>query len=673
MTIDHNKNQRILLGALLVLIAIALFQVGKLSIEFNVFSRSTRIVTLTVFSFLSLFILIAIIGGLLIATCTRYQTQVTKLLESIYQSFVKYGKINLLFFLLAVGIYSFVMIGPLNRYIDQYGIRWTGYICLILVGSFFLESAGIGLTWNRSLVCALLISALGYRIATWIPEISPYPFSLGWSEASRYYYASLFFSERLYDLQIPPTVLHPSRYLMQSLPFLIPDLPLWIHRLWQILLWVSTTTITSGLLIWRLKIEKKFQSWMFAIWVSLFLLLAPVYYHLQIIVIIVLWGFHRKRPWRTMLVVILASFWAGISRVNWFPVPGLLAATLFFLEQSLQVEEKKARSLFLYLIYPALWFIVGTASAFLSQIAYAVLSGNPIEQFSSSFSSDLLWYRLFPSATYPLGVLTGALLVCIPILFLIGYKLLPIRHFIHPLRIAGIATILFVLFSGGLVVSVKIGGGSNLHNLDAFLGILLVVSGYVYFGRVAIESNLAISYQSLEDRSLIYRILLTISLVVPVILTVSQPAGYRLPNNKVVQESIMTIQEEIDQVANNGQEVLFISERQLLMFNTVSGVSIVPDYEKVFLMEMAMANNSNYLNEFYDDLRNQRYALIVSEPLKIIYQDRTNSFGEENNAWVKRVAEPILCYYEPITTIKPVRTELLVPKIEIDKCDFNAR
>ena len=40
--------------------------------------------------------------------------------------------------------------------------------------------------------------------------------------------------------------------------------------------------------------------------------------------------------------------------------------------------------------------------------------------------------------------------------------------------------ILLIFFAGGIVVSVKIGGGSNLHNMDAFLVFLLVAAVYFY-------------------------------------------------------------------------------------------------------------------------------------------------------------------------------------------------
>jgi hypothetical protein len=37
-----------------------------------------------------------------------------------------------------------------------------------------------------------LIAGVGYQVATYLPAISTYPLTLGWSESSRYYYASLF-------------------------------------------------------------------------------------------------------------------------------------------------------------------------------------------------------------------------------------------------------------------------------------------------------------------------------------------------------------------------------------------------------------------------------------------------------------------------------------------------
>jgi hypothetical protein len=118
----------------------------------------------------------------------------------------------------------------------------------------------------------------------------------------------------------------------------------------------------------------------------------------------------------------------------------------------------------------------------------------------------------------------------------------------------------------------------------------------------------------------------------------------------------------VDTTVQGGGKVLFITERQLLTFHTLEGVPLEPDYEKVFLMEMGMSNNSPYLTTLYDYLHNQRFALIISEPMTIQYQGRTHQFGEENDAWVTRVAEPVLCYYQPQTTFNEVAVQILVPR-----------
>jgi len=91
----------------------------------------------------------------------------------------------------------------------------------------------------------------------------------------------------------------------------------------------------------------------------------------------------------------------------------------------------------------------------------------------------------------------------------------------------------------------------------------------------------------------------------------------------------------------------------LLTFDQVQVSDFEPDYEKVFLMEMAMAGNPFYLERFYDDLQNQRFALIVAEPLNANYQDERYAFSEENNLWVERVEIPILQYYQLKETLNP--------------------
>ena len=48
---------------------------------------------------------------------------------------------------------------------------------------------------------------------------------------------------------------------------------------------------------------------------------------------------------------------------------------------------------------------------------------------------------------------------------------------------------LLVLLVGGFIVSAKIGGGSNLHNLDGYLTLSLSVGLYLLFDRFTPEAS----------------------------------------------------------------------------------------------------------------------------------------------------------------------------------------
>jgi hypothetical protein len=413
-----------------------------------------------------------------------------------------------------------------------------------------------------------------------------------------------------------------------------------------------------------LKIDDRFQRWGLFTWAFLFLLVGPVYYHLTLPLILILWGYDRQKTWRTLLFVLIASAWAGISRINWFPVPGMLAASLYILE-----EPVNQRSFWHYWSKPVLWTVLGTGSAFAAQAAYAVLSGNPPEQFISSLSSDLLWYRLLPNPTYPEGVLLSALIVILPMLALVLARLKGDRERIHPLRLLGLGTILLALLAGGLVVSTKIGGGSNLHNLDAFLSLFMFITACAVFDRVAWDRTSDQDSLETEQPLEIYqtpirRAWLILTIMIPIYTAVLVGAPYRMPNQADTQDALEKIERFVDRLDPNREEVLFIDERQLVTFQTIQGIKLIPDYEKVFLMEMAMAGNPDYLGRFHSDLKNQRFSVIISEPLFITTKGASEPFGEENDAWVEQVSRPVLCYYESARFLRATSLQILVPKKE---------
>jgi len=53
------------------------------------------------------------------------------------------------------------------------------------------------------------------------------------------------FPDRSTDEDRSPVSAHPTRYLLQSIPFLIPSTGLPAHRFWQFLLWIVWTAGTA--------------------------------------------------------------------------------------------------------------------------------------------------------------------------------------------------------------------------------------------------------------------------------------------------------------------------------------------------------------------------------------------------------------------------------------------
>jgi hypothetical protein len=594
--------------------------------------------------------------GLLLFLLTARGSELLARVTDVFRRRIPGRRVSLVLWGVSLLVLPAAVMGPAGRFIEgplpRLGLFWLlGLLCAYL---------SLGVRSGESLAARLPVAGvlleLTYQLSVYLSGVSAYPFTLGWSEASRYYYASLFFSRTLYGFSIPPSVLHASRYLLQALPFLIPGSPIWLHRLWQVALWVVTAGGAAYLLSRRLSIPQLGIRWLFVGWAALFLLQGPVYYHLLVCVIVVLWGFNSTRRWRSALVVLAASVWAGISRVNWIPVPGLLAATLYALE-----TPKRGTAWLRYALGPALWVGAGTLAGLGTQAAYVAYSRNPASDFGSSFFSQLLWYRLLPSETYPLGILAASIIGSLP-LALVLHRYLKRRDLhLEVIRLMGLCAVLGVLFIGGLIVSVKIGGGSNLHNLDAYFCVLLILAAYAYFDQIAPRAGITPSGLSPVWMNA------AIALV-PMIFLIGNGAPIETHDPRQTASALDTIQAQVSQAARSGKDVLFISERQLLTFGNITGVRMFPQYETVFLMEMAMSNNRPYLDSFDADLRSQRFAIIVVHNLETALQGREHGFGEENDAWVTQVSQPILCSYAPAVTVPAISLQLLTPRANPGTC-----
>lgn len=511
-----------------------------------------------------------------------------------------------------------------------------------------------------ALAAAVIAQAIVYRTLVYLPDISTYPLSLRYSEASQFYESSLFFSRLIYGRPTALPVLNPTLHVLLAVPYLIPHSPLWLHRAWQVILRTGLVAVIAWLLGRRMRIENGVVLAVFAGWAYLFLFQGPIYLHLTIPVIILLAAFdpyHTRRSWAAVL---LASAWAGISRINWIAVPGMLAAALYLLEMPI---SSGGGSTLRYLRRPLSWLLAGTAVAFLSWRLYIAISGNDPSMFASSLTSDLFWYRLLPNSVNPMGVLPGALLVSAAPALMIAIALRGrLRRQWHTLRLAGLAAALVSLLAGGLIVSIKIGAGADLHSLDAYLILLLIVATELLWGRYASEemedgeSPPAFPWQTVA-----------LAITVPVVFAVAQGGPFPERDHAAAEAAIAALRQKVEQVQQQGGEVLFIDQRQLLTFGELSGVSLVEPYEKEILVEMVMAHNNAYLASFRRALGNQRYALIVAGAVSG-YSDGDQPWAEENNVWVSSVVRLLDCEYERLPIEGP-RSGVYVPRAGHPRCE----
>ncbi|GAB4485800.1 MAG: hypothetical protein Fur0016_11050 [Anaerolineales bacterium] len=534
--------------------------------------------------------------------------------------------------------------------------RFLVFWLLALWGAWLWRVLRPQTDWPAAFGLVFLLQAAVHLVAAYLLGITDYPFALGWSETSRFYYPSLFLSEKIYGERLPWPILHPSLHLVLVPPYWF-DSPLWVHRAWQILIRFVLVGCLAPALLARLKVDSALWRFAAGVWIFLAAFNLPLYLHLAPPVLLLLWGFSAKDTRRTWIFLLLASVWAGLSRINWYPVPGMIAAALFLLEAPYLGRSWR------YLLKPAAWFIAGSVTAFLSMQAYIALSGiEKTSDFYTSLTSSLLWYRLWPNATYALGVLPGIALYSLPMWIVLA--LVFARRDMHPLRVGLLLLGLAVLFAGGIVVSMKIGGGGDIHNMDAYGVALIIVAAYLFFGRYAPDASVEWRRDNSQaPQPMKFHWLVTALLVLSVVWFAQRASIGIVTYDKAESRAVLTeLQRQVASVNARGGEILFITQRHLISMNLLHSVRMIPEYEREELMEMAMANNEVYLDQFKADLRAQRFDLIVVDPLTTTLLGSDYAMGEENNAWVRFVARPILCNYRAQQTFAADRIVLYVPQ-----------
>jgi hypothetical protein len=84
-------------------------------------------------------------------------------------------------------------------------------------------------------------------------------------------------------------------------------------------------------------------------------------------------------------------------------------------------------------------------------------------------------------------------------------------------------------------------------------------------------------------------------------------------------------------------------------------------------MEMAMSGNREYLENYYAELRDHRFAVIIAEDQKYVLR-KNGAFIEEDNAWTRYVGVPLLCAYKPIASLTSANVQIFVPRPNPPSC-----
>jgi len=165
-----------------------------------------------------------------------------------------------------------------------------------------------------------------------------------------------------------------------------------------------------------------------------------------------------------------------------------------------------------------------------------------------------------------------------------------------------VGTVLAGYFGAGLVISTKIGGGGDLHNMDMFLIGLLFASGLVWekTDRTWLTNGSSLPFWMqvvlialvtlpafgtlLSLRPLLYadeftRLKTLTDIEDPYV--DARVLGL-LPPRAEVDETLVFIREMVAHAGESG-EVLFMDQRQLLTFGFVMDVPLVAEYEKKYL------------------------------------------------------------------------------------------
>lgn len=551
-------------------------------------------------------------------------------------------------------------------------------VCLLL-GAIFLESSKKTLVaWPHLLVSGLLLGAVLVLAESFV-MVTDFPFALHWSEGNRIWDYSLAFGSDIYNYAGPRPIfawIDQGRQTLWGLPFLIPNVPIWAVRLWGALVVTLPYALLGWTAFWPIAGKARPQWFLAGLWAMLFLNQGPIYTPLVLAAVLV--ALARLKPiWVAAPLVYLAGWYAGISRFSWSFAAGIWAALLAFSD----AVQQRAKLIWRDWLEAAVLGVAGIWTRGLPILIGVVMGllpflagGGPPPTATSdpaaqsletlqglqAISTDqpFLWTRLFPNSIYPPGILLGLALATLPLIILLIYLVRKGYWKTIFWQAAVVVLGLGALLVVGVIASAKVGGGTDLHNMDMFLVGLVLVAGVAWHGFAPrLEEQLR--------RSAKVRWLLAASIFIPAFIPMIEGKPLELPAPERTDFVLSRIQ-SYAACARQFGEVLFMDQRQLITFGQMGDLPLVAEYEKKYVMDQALSSNQAYFDQFERDLASGRFSLIVTEREAVLYKDPEletigDSLIEENNAWVTHVTIPLLTYYESVADYKDVAVELFMP------------
>ena len=563
--------------------------------------------------------------------------------------------------ILIPGLVKWIIPLPVNFSIGFWMEFFLIFLIALVIAS---QTDSNGSSWHEMIKigCFILLAGAGHAVFYKFSQVTNYPFTLYWSEGNRFFDYSALFGSFRYSLPNGEAIKAFTTWGMQlpwALPFLIPNLSIGAFRFWYQLMWILPTFALGVVAASRIRSGKNtfFIVLVFSSWTFLFLDQGPIYAPLVIGAVLTLIAV-RVKLLPAFLIIFAASFYTHSARWTWSYAPGLWAGLLSLLAIKDPSLDKKGLK---QMVRPIALGLAGyLGGQLVPSIIKSINSSSSVALLPNAAASTsrqpLLWDRLFPNPTFPPGILWALVWAVLPVILLMVVLNLQQKWRTNWLQNLALLIVPGAFLVVGIIASVKIGGGSNLHNLDMFLVTWVMIASSILVS-IFKENENPLQFSPIAS------LLLFIVLISPVTFSLIGGNRLSLPPKEKTSEALAAVQNKVEQFSQQG-EILFIDHRQLLTFDLVDQVPLTDDYEKKYLMDQAMAENKDYFSAFYNDLSKKRFVLIVNEPTNLVIRGSEYSFGEENDAYVKWVTMPLLCFYEPLFSSPETSLELLIPRKE---------